>query len=308
MAIREGADTDELHFKLIKPLLRRQFGISAVRIDEVHHNKNIDERILREIEQANLILADLTYERPSVYFEAGYAESKDIPVIYTCRADHFRRDAPHQVHFDLRQRNIVAWTSPRDRRFGRRLLARVRHTIAPFLRAQRRDDTNREAEAAFAAMSPERRITSLREIGDRLLRDHGFTLYGESGFFGSSNVRRAYRKRRSAVETVHLVVPRGVTKKALHRLWMWGFSDGSSAIEPSKARRTSRHVIIATESIVQRSRIEQVFQDYDPIYEKSWRLRNEANGRVTERLVHVIDGVRSTAMFRERAQTVLTRA
>jgi hypothetical protein len=33
--------------------------------------------------------ADLRYARPSVYFEAGYAE-RSVPVIYTVRRDHFR--------------------------------------------------------------------------------------------------------------------------------------------------------------------------------------------------------------------------
>ena len=303
MAIRDGADTDLLHFKVMKPLLRRSLSITALRIDEIHHNRNIDERILREIEGADLIVADLTYERPSVYFEAGYAESQGIPVIYTCRADHFRRDAEHQVHFDLRQRNIVAWRTPADRVFGRRLLARVRHTIAPLLRAQRRDQTRREEESAFASMSRERRKATLQEMSDRLLRNSGFTLRGENGFFGSSNTQRAYRQSRSATKTVKLVVADSVTKRALRALWMFGFGSRAS----NKVRRTSHHVIITTERIVPRSRIEEIFQDYEPIYHKSWLRRQQVNGRVTENQLHVVDGVRSFSMFRESAETLLAR-
>jgi len=90
--------------KTIKPLLRHKLGVNAQRIDERHHNENIDQRILAEIDRADLVLADLTYEGPSVYFEAGYALARKIPVVYSCRSDHFRRDSEYQVHFDLRQR------------------------------------------------------------------------------------------------------------------------------------------------------------------------------------------------------------
>jgi len=29
-----------------------------------------------------LVIADLTYERPNCYFEAGYTQGKGIPIIY----------------------------------------------------------------------------------------------------------------------------------------------------------------------------------------------------------------------------------
>src|SRR5262245_56365769 len=118
MAIREdrSADTNRLHFRALKPLLGRM-QIRAFRIDEIPHNENIDNRIQREIENADLVVADLTYARPSVYFEAGYAEALGKPVIYTCRSDHFRRESEHQVHFDVRQRNIIDWSDPGSARF-----------------------------------------------------------------------------------------------------------------------------------------------------------------------------------------------
>jgi nucleoside 2-deoxyribosyltransferase len=88
--------------------------VATRRVDRIEHNDDIDDRIIAEIEKADLVITDLTYARPSVYFEAGYAQ-RAIPVVYTVRGDHFRaRDAdPHgnrQVHFDLKMRNIIAWS------------------------------------------------------------------------------------------------------------------------------------------------------------------------------------------------------
>jgi hypothetical protein len=81
--------------------------------------------------------ADLTYSRPSVYFEAGYAQ-RVVPVIYTVRRDHFKfkADDPNgnlKVHFDLQMRNIIDWSSASDKRFPVRLRSRVTKVVLPIL-------------------------------------------------------------------------------------------------------------------------------------------------------------------------------
>jgi nucleoside 2-deoxyribosyltransferase len=65
-------------------------GINAQRVDRIEHNDKIDTKIISEIEAADLVTADLTYARPSVYFEAGYAQ-RAIPVIFTARPDRSTR-------------------------------------------------------------------------------------------------------------------------------------------------------------------------------------------------------------------------
>jgi nucleoside 2-deoxyribosyltransferase len=65
-------DTDAI-FKILRRTLA-PLGINAQRVDRIEHNDNIDTRIISEIEAADLVIADLTYARPSVYFEAGYAQ------------------------------------------------------------------------------------------------------------------------------------------------------------------------------------------------------------------------------------------
>ena len=72
-------DTDAI-FKILRKTLG-PLGINTQRVDRIEHNDNIDTKIISEIEAADLVIADLTYARPSVYFEAGYAQ-RSIPVIF----------------------------------------------------------------------------------------------------------------------------------------------------------------------------------------------------------------------------------
>lgn len=100
-------ETDRLYDRAIVPTLDA-VNLQAVRVDRVEHNGDIDDRIIQELKECRLAIADLTFTRPSVYFEAGYAQ-RVVPVIYTVRKDHFDRGAPDtaRVHFDLQMRNIV---------------------------------------------------------------------------------------------------------------------------------------------------------------------------------------------------------
>jgi hypothetical protein len=47
--------------------------------------------------------------RGGVYFEAGYAMGRGLPVIWTCK-----RDDIDTLHFDVRQYNCIDWTAPGD--------------------------------------------------------------------------------------------------------------------------------------------------------------------------------------------------
>lgn len=49
------------------------FRIRARRVDEIEGDFKITTKIEQKIEEAKIIFADLSYERPNVYFEYGYA-------------------------------------------------------------------------------------------------------------------------------------------------------------------------------------------------------------------------------------------
>lgn len=81
-------------------------GFVPMLIDTKEHNNQIVPEILYEIRKSRFVVADFTNQRGSVYYEAGYAEGLKIPVIALCRKDDSKN-----LHFDLRQKNTIFWTS-----------------------------------------------------------------------------------------------------------------------------------------------------------------------------------------------------
>ncbi|WP_291982800.1 hypothetical protein [Candidatus Accumulibacter sp. ACC005] len=94
----------------IKPAIERA-RYSAFRTDAQPSVDRIDVRIMAEIKRSHLVVADVTRQRPGVYFEAGYAIGLGIPV-YWC----VRKDDLQNVHFDTRQYNHIVWENPDDLR------------------------------------------------------------------------------------------------------------------------------------------------------------------------------------------------
>lgn len=99
-------------------------GYNPLRIDRHEHVNRIDDEIIRQINASKFVVADFSGHRGGVYFEAGYALGRNIPVFWTCRKSDMG-----QLHFDIRQFNCIDWDSPSD--LAARLAARVEAVLGP---------------------------------------------------------------------------------------------------------------------------------------------------------------------------------
>jgi hypothetical protein len=115
-------ETSDAYEQGIAPAIT-ETGFEPVRIDKKEHINKIDDEIVAEIKRSRFVVADFTSStvhageeivyipRGGVYYEAGLAQGRDIPVIWCVRHDQIDR-----VHFDTRQFNHIVWESPEDLR------------------------------------------------------------------------------------------------------------------------------------------------------------------------------------------------
>ena len=74
-------------------------GILAERVDEQIFSEGILDRIYRQIETADIIIAEMTDQNPNVFYEVGYAHGKDkICILSTALAEDIPFDLKHKRH------------------------------------------------------------------------------------------------------------------------------------------------------------------------------------------------------------------
>ena len=127
---------DELCTKAIVPAIKA-VGLEPKRVDK--HNKGglLKSEIIRFIQDATLIVADVTNERPNCYLEIGYTMGvqKFENLVLTVREDHFPDSPNHEiggpkVHFDLGGYDILRWQPGSLEDFRVELEKRLRRRLA----------------------------------------------------------------------------------------------------------------------------------------------------------------------------------
>jgi nucleoside 2-deoxyribosyltransferase len=100
-------------FEALENVVAKFKGV-AIRIDKEHPLEDLVGRIKKEIRAAQFIIADLTDERPSCYFEAGFAEALPRPVIYVAsKQSVIKPGSETKVHFDIHM-NVHFFTNQKE--------------------------------------------------------------------------------------------------------------------------------------------------------------------------------------------------
>ena len=108
-------DLDQVYEDIFKPAIIST-GLDPRRIDQDNNGNLLKNEITEYIEKAEIIVADLTNERPNCYLEVGYAMGlgKYKNLIFTVKEDHypesenFKKGGP-KIHFDVGGYDILFW-------------------------------------------------------------------------------------------------------------------------------------------------------------------------------------------------------
>ena len=88
----------------------------------------IDDDLRVKIRASRFLIADLTDKNPGAYWEAGYAEGLEKPVIYTCRKDIFE-NSKSCPHFDTNHHLTILWDTGNPQEAGEKLKSTIRATL-----------------------------------------------------------------------------------------------------------------------------------------------------------------------------------
>jgi hypothetical protein len=100
-------------FVAIESVVAKAGGV-AIRIDKEHPLEDLVGRIKKEIRDSAFVVADLTDERQSCYFEAGFAEALPRPVLYVAsKQSVLNPGTPTKIHFDIHM-NVQFFTNHKE--------------------------------------------------------------------------------------------------------------------------------------------------------------------------------------------------
>ena len=161
-------DVDLIFDRVIEPVLT-ELGMYVYRVDRIEHNDDIDDKIIELIHTCDVCIADLTYSRPSVYFEAGHFTGLNKPVVFTSRKDHFTPKENdvyeiERIHFDLQMKNIIGWSSTEHvKTFSKQLKTRLQYVSNPIINRKATEHKEANSARAFRSMSQKQRLSSLND-------------------------------------------------------------------------------------------------------------------------------------------------
>jgi nucleoside 2-deoxyribosyltransferase len=81
-------------------------GFNAIIIKNKPHNNGITDEIITEIKRSKFVIVDFTFNNLGAYWEAGFAQGLERPIIRCCKEDWFEK---HGLHFDVKHYRVEIW-------------------------------------------------------------------------------------------------------------------------------------------------------------------------------------------------------
>jgi nucleoside 2-deoxyribosyltransferase len=126
MAMKFGEDTlDSAVESAFKPAAMRA-GFELRVLTDQQAAGLIDDQIRAALLAARFVVTDLTHGSYGAYWEAGYAEGRGIPVIYTCEKSVWQEK---KTHFDTNHLVTIIWSSDELKKAENELVATIRVTL-----------------------------------------------------------------------------------------------------------------------------------------------------------------------------------
>ncbi|MCT4543776.1 MAG: nucleoside 2-deoxyribosyltransferase [Vallitalea sp.] len=79
-------DSDQLLKHIITPVCNK-LGYDVCRADIINDNDTITQTIIEQLQESDLVIADITGNNPNVFYELGYRQATNKPVIQMVKSD-----------------------------------------------------------------------------------------------------------------------------------------------------------------------------------------------------------------------------
>ena len=302
-------DVDIIFTNVVKPVLRQR-SITPIRVDRVEHNDDIDDKILELIEACDFCIADLTYARPSVYYEAGRVHGMGKPVIFLARSDHFKPKEDDlfgnfRVHFDLQMKNIIKWTGPTVT-LQKRLGSRVNVVTKPLFGSLRENETQKQAQASFGKLPQKEKFLAIFQLAESELKKMKFHLEEKDREWKKTDVL-GVRKTRQASILVWCLAQASFTKSRLLDIRHIPYgsrsvSDFLESIKVDTKKSITSHILCCSLRPTPESRIADALPYFRPheqlkVYSYVRESRPYTNNIMH---IHFLDGIDSVLAIQDQ--------
>lgn len=130
-----NSELDDFFNNILVPTLKK-CNLNVKRVDEDNEGDLLKSEIDKFINSSDIILADLTNERPNCYLEVGYAMglNKLQNLILTAREDHhhespnYDKEGP-KIHFDVSGYDIIFWDPYNLDEFKNKLEKKIKNRL-----------------------------------------------------------------------------------------------------------------------------------------------------------------------------------